>query len=179
MKRNAILGAAVLATFAWSGVARADTDNRLIDYKAFASQVVAVGKLREAHRVDEATFLEMAADPSTVILDARSREKFDLLHVMGARNLSLPDMTEDELAKVIPDKKTRILIYCNNNFLNAPDAFPSKAPSASLNLHTINALHSYGYTNVYELKPLLDVRKTKIPFEGRQAPATPGAPLEP
>jgi hypothetical protein len=35
-----------------------------------------------------------------------------------------------------------------------------------LNVHTFNVLHTYGYTNVHELKPLLDVRTTKIPFAG-------------
>jgi Rhodanese-like domain len=153
----------------WPGATAADTDNRLIDYKAFTSQVAAVGELRQTHRVGEAEFLRMAADTATVVLDARSREKYDLLHVKGARHLSLPDMTEQDLARVIPDKQTRILIYCNNNFLNAPEAFPAKAPSASLNLHTFNALYSYGYRNVFELKPLLDIRSTKIPFEGTQA----------
>jgi hypothetical protein len=32
------------------------------------------------------------------------------------------------------------LIYCNNNFLNAPGAFPLNAPSASLNILTVNVL---------------------------------------
>lgn len=147
----------------------ADKDNRLIDYKLFESQVMVVGDLRETHRVSEAEFLRMAADSATVILDARSRDKYELLHVKGARNLSLPDMTEEELARIIPNKQTRILIYCNNNFLNSPTAFPSKAPSASLNLHSYNALYSYGYRNVFELKPLLDIRTTKIVFEGSEA----------
>jgi hypothetical protein len=143
--------------------------NRLIDYGAFQSQVAAVGEIRQARRLGEKEFLRMAADPATVIFDARSAEKFNLLHVKGAKNLSLPDITEAELAKIIPSKNARVLIYCNNNFLNAPGAFPSKAPSASLNLHTFNALYSYGYTNVYELGPLIDVHDTAIPFEGRNA----------
>jgi hypothetical protein len=151
------------------GATAADTDNRLIDYKAFASQVAEVGEMRQTHRVSEAEFLRMAADTSTVILDARSQEKFEMLHVKGALHLSLPDMTEADLARIIPDKNTRILIYCNNNFLNSPAAFPAKAPSASLNLHTFNALYSYGYRNVFELKPLLDIQKTKIPFAGTLA----------
>ena len=84
-------------------------------------------------------------------------------------DMSLPDMTVDDLARVIPSKSTRILIYCNNNFLNEPDAFRSKNLRASLNVYTFNVLHSYGYTNVYELGPLLDIEKTRIPFEGQLA----------
>lgn len=140
-------------------------DNPLIDYGAFQSGVERVGQVRENLRLTEREFLRMARDPSTVILDARSAEKFALLHVRGAKNLSLPDITEEELAKIIPAKSTRILIYCNNNFLNEPRAFPSKNLSASLNVYTMNVLFAYGYTNVYELGPLIDIRKSIIPFE--------------
>jgi rhodanese-like protein len=143
--------------------------NPLIDYAAFQQQVLRVGQLRATRRVSEYEFIRMAADPQTIVLDARSAEKFAMLHVKGARNLSLPDMTEQDLAQVIPSKSTRILIYCNNNFLNQQDAFRSKVAPASLNIHTFNALYAYGYTNVYELGPLLDIRRTLIPFEGQLA----------
>jgi rhodanese-related sulfurtransferase len=143
--------------------------NRLIDYGSFQAQVASVGELRESRRITEQEFIRMAQDPATVILDARSAEKFALLHIKGARNLSLPDITEEELARIIPAKTTRILIYCNNNFLNEPRAFPTKLPSASLNIHTANVLHAYGYTNVYELGPLIDIGKAKLQFSGSQA----------
>ena len=146
-----------------------DIPNRLIDYDKFQSEVSALRKLRDTHRVTEAQFARMARQPGTVILDARSAAKFALLHVKGARNLSLPDITADELAKVIPTKDTRVLIYCNNNFLNAPEAFPSKLPSASLNVHTMSMLYAYGYTNVYELGPLIDIRRSTLEFAGRLA----------
>jgi len=90
--------------------------------------------------------------------------------VACARNLSLPDITAEELAKIIPSKSTRVLIYCNNNFLEEPRAFPSKALSASLNVYTFNVLYAYGYTNVYELGPLIEMDKTRMPFEGELAP---------
>lgn len=144
----------------------AEIPNRLIDYPAFERNVEKVGRLRAQRRVTEDEFIRMAADPKTVILDARSAERFQLLHVRGARNLSLPDITAEELARVIPSKSTRVLIYCNNNFLNEPSAFATKIPSASLNIHTFNVLYSYGYTNVYELGSLIDIRSAKLKFEG-------------
>ncbi len=64
-----------------------------------------------------------------------------------------------------------MLIYCNNNFEHEERAFARKLSSAALNVHTFNVLHAYGYTNVHELKPLLDVRTTKIPFAGTTADA--------
>ena len=108
----------------------------------------------------------MSRETDTIIFDARSDTKYRLLHVKGAKHLSLPDVTAAELAKLIPSKTTRILIYCNNNFENEPEAFPTKAFRASLNLYTFNTLYSYGYTNVYELGPLIDVKASKIPFNG-------------
>jgi hypothetical protein len=127
---------------------------------------LAVSKLREERRVGEQDFIEMSREPATIVFDARSDAKFRLLHVKGARHLSLPDVTAAELARLIPSKTTRILIYCNNNFANDPEAFPTKAVRASLNLYTFNTLYSYGYTNVYELGPLIDIKSSKIPFEG-------------
>lgn len=70
--------------------------------------------------------------------DARSDSPFALLHVKGARHLSLSDVTAAELAKIIPDKSSRILIYCNNNFQNEP-----RALAASLTLYTFNTVYSY------------------------------------
>ena len=106
--------------------------------------------------------------PDTVILDARSERMFNRLHIDGAVNLSFPDFTEQELAKIIPTKDSKVLIYCNNNFTNAPASFPAKTPAASLNLHTYNALHSYGYTQIYELGPLLDASATAITLVGTE-----------
>ncbi|HEU5133780.1 MAG TPA: rhodanese-like domain-containing protein [Steroidobacteraceae bacterium] len=156
----------------FAGLASADEiPNPLIDYEAFKSGVEQVGLVRDSHRVTEIEFVRMAADPSTVVLDARSARMFKQLHVKGAKNLSLPDITEKELAKIIPSKSTRILIYCNNNFLNEPAAFPAKNLSASLNVYTMNVLFAYGYTNVYELGPLIEIQKTIIPFAGRKLAA--------
>jgi rhodanese-like protein len=140
--------------------------NKMIDYPGFLQNAETVGKLRDKHRVTEEEFIRMAKEPATVVFDARSDGKFAMFHIRGAKHLSLPDVTAEELAKVIPDKSTRILIYCNNNFVNEPTALPAKAITASLNLYTFNTLYSYGYRNVYELGPLIDVKKSALTFEG-------------
>jgi hypothetical protein len=100
-----------------------------------------------------------------VVLDARSGEKYDELHVKHAINLSFPDIAIESLKKTIPDKKARILIYCNNNFRNAEGLFPSKLPSASLNISTDIALYNYGYRNVYELRDTLELSASSLEFE--------------
>ncbi|HYR42426.1 MAG TPA: rhodanese-like domain-containing protein, partial [Terriglobia bacterium] len=101
--------------------------NRLIDYSGFLKDAGEVAKLRQERRVTEAEFVRMATDPATIVFDARTDQKYQLLHIKGAKHLSLPDVTEAELAKIIPSRTNRVLIYCNNNFENEPAAFPAKA----------------------------------------------------
>ena len=139
--------------------------NPAIDMPRFLQVATEAAEYRETHRISEDEFIRLSRLPGTVILDARSREKYDALHVKGAINLSFPDIALDSLAGALPDKNALILIYCNNNFLNAPSAFPSKLPSASLNISTYIALYDYGYRNVYELAPLLDIRSSRLEFE--------------
>jgi 3-mercaptopyruvate sulfurtransferase SseA len=165
--KSAIL-AVMLSAIAAPSLANEPIPNRLIDYQAFQKIVVESGQEREARRLTEADFLEMLSKPDVVLLDARSDSRYALLHIQGAVNLPFTEFTEAALAKIIPSKDTKVLIYCNNNFNGSPIAFASKAPSASLNLATYTSLKSYGYTNVYELGPLLDVASTKIPFAGSE-----------
>lgn len=161
MKFAAVLLVALAATAAF-----ADDGNPAIDMKGFLAASREAAAMRATHRISEDQFLRMAAEPGTIVLDARSREKFDEMHVAGAVNLSFSDITIDSLAVLIPDKTTRALIYCNNNFVNAEKPFPSKIARASLNLSTYVALYSYGYRNVYELAPQLDPATARLRFEG-------------
>jgi hypothetical protein len=144
----------------------ADTGNPAIDAGAHLANAIEALEHRSTHRIAEDEFLRLSRKPGTIVLDARSREKFAMLPVDGAINLPFPDIDVDSLARVLPDKDAVILIYCNNNFLGAPEAMPTKAPSASLNLSTFAALHGYGYRNVYELAPLVDVAETRLPLAG-------------
>jgi phage shock protein E len=141
--------------------------NPQIDYFGFVTLATNLEDTREANRVSEEEFLRLMREPGTVVLDARTPDKFANIHVKGAISLPLTDFTEEALAKAIPDKTTRILIYCNNNFANEPRNFGSKMVEVALNIQTFINLHAYGYTNVKELGPYLDVKTTKIPFEGK------------
>jgi phage shock protein E len=136
--------------------------NPNIDMDRFLELAHEAAAHRAERRVSEQAFLRMSAEPGTIVLDARSRQKFDELHIDGAVNLSFPDINAASLAALIPSKETRILIYCNNNFGGDESAFATKAPPASLNLSTYVALYTYGYRNVYELEPWLDVKTTKL-----------------
>ena len=138
--------------------------NPAIDMQAYLHVALEAARHRETHRLSEADFIKMSREPNTIILDARSAEKYAELHIKNAVNLSFPDITVDSLAELFPDKNVRILIYCNNNFSNAPKPFPTKRADASLNISTYISLYSYGYKNVYELGPLLEIDKSELQF---------------
>jgi rhodanese-related sulfurtransferase len=141
--------------------------NPSIDMPGYLAVANEAAAYRESHRVSEEEFIRMSREPNTIILDARSAAKFNELHIRGAINLSFPDIAIESLRACIPDRNTRILIYCNNNFTGNQSAFASKIARASLNLSTYIALYSYGYRNVYELAPLIDIRSAKLEFDGR------------
>ena len=136
--------------------------NPAIDMEGYLRVSGEAAKHRAERRLSEDDFIRMSREPGTVILDARSKQKFDELHIKGAINLSFPDIAVESLKQTFPDKNARILIYCNNNFQGADEPFPPKAAIASLNLSTYIALYSYGYMNVYELGPLIGVKNSKL-----------------
>jgi phage shock protein E len=139
--------------------------NPRIDMAAYLKLADEAAIHRETRRISEAEFIRMSRQPGTIVLDARSRERYEQLHVKGAVHLSFPDIAIESLAETLPDKNARILIYCNNNFENGGTAFLRKSVDLSLNLSTFIALYGYGYRNVYELGPLLDLETTRIEFE--------------
>lgn len=150
----------------FSSAAAQTIDNPAIDMEGYLRVAGEAAVHRESRRVSEGEFIRMSGEPGTIVLDARSRDRYDELHIRGAVNLDFSDITVASLRELVPDRGTRILIYCNNNFENAEGPFPTKIARASLNLSTFIALYSYGYRNVYELGPLLDVRSTKLALEG-------------
>jgi rhodanese-related sulfurtransferase len=159
--------------------------NPNIDFDGHMKLAAEAAKHREARRLTEEDFIKMSQEEGAIILDARSKEKFDILHIKGAVNLSFPDIDVESLEKHLPNKDAKILIYCNNNFIvgarpasvhvtkedlqdKASRAFPIKSFTMSLNISTYTVLYGYGYKNVYELGPLLDPTKTKIELVSTQ-----------
>jgi hypothetical protein len=158
-----------------------------VSFDDFKGLVAEVEMHRADRLVDLDTFLRMSKDPGAVILDTRSTFRFERIHVKGARHLSFPDFTQDNLGRVIPSFETTVLIYCNNNFegnqtdfaskVAIPPARPGVSPAEqfaaqakplmmALNIPTYVNLYGYGYRNVYELHELVDVNDPRITFEG-------------
>jgi rhodanese-related sulfurtransferase len=148
-----------------TGVWAEEIENEQINFTLFLSEAGEAGALREKNRVSVEDFIRMSREAGTMILDTRSKEMYDRKHLKGAVHLNFSDLTKESLGRVIPDKGTRILIYCNNNFRNNSAAFFPKSWSAALNIPTFITLYTYGYRNVYELGPIEDERDTILEFE--------------
>ena len=161
-----------------------------VSYTDFKELVDTVEAHRAERLVDLDTFLEMAKDPNTIVLDTRSAYRYARIHVDGAKHLNFSDFNQGSLAAVLPSPETRVLIYCNNNFDGNPIDFVTKvatpaslsslsndAPAMqirdqerpimmALNVPTYINLYGYGYRNVYELDELVDVSDSRIQFAG-------------
>jgi hypothetical protein len=178
------------------------------DSARFLEIANAVEETRKRNRLSEAEFAKALKEPGTIVLDARGREFYEKLHVVGAVNLPYTHFADTSLRAVIPDRSTRILIYCRNNFKNPPEdsahvpakpeAFalrviegrevevpveyePPEVPKiakAGLNIPTFITLHSYGYENVWELDDVVDPDNSLIPF-AREKPRRLDAPVDP
>ncbi len=158
-----------------------------VSFEDFKEIVTKVEAHRASRLIDLDTFLEMSKQPGVIILDSRSDFRFDRIHVKGAKHLAFTDFTQGNLARVIPNFGTTILIYCNNNFEGNQTDFTSKIalprpdPAVvltkqfaveaqplmmALNIPTYVNLYGYGYRNVYELRELVNVKDRRIEFEG-------------
>ncbi len=173
---------------AFTGVALGEKPNypiAKVNFEDFKALVAAVEPHREKRLVDLPTFIKMSKQPGAIVLDSRSAFRYERIHLKGAKHLSFTDFTQDNLAKVIPNFQTTILIYCNNNFDGNEVDFASKVAGfkpqsvvatqiatqekplmLALNIPTYINLFGYGYQNVYELHELVNVKDPRIEFEG-------------
>lgn len=114
------------------------------DYLQLANQV---NKYRKDRLITLNAFNLLAQQPNVVILDTRSDSMYNAKHVKGAIHLNFSDFTQENLARLIPDNRTCILIYCNNNFMKdslltiEDPYFPGK--SADVMPKSIGRLNSY------------------------------------
>jgi hypothetical protein len=153
-----------------------------VDFDYFVRLVAEVQKHRETRLVDFQKFNELSKEENTIILDTRSKEMYDRMHIKGAIHINFSDFTQQRLAEVIPSKDTRVLIYCNNNFYQEqlfeevfvtkevvePVSMDLMGPSKTLalNIPTYINLYGYNYRNVYELGQLVSSSNTLLELEG-------------
>lgn len=76
------------------------------------------------------------AEGGSIVIDVREPEEYEVSQVSGAINISLSTITE-EIQKVIPDKSTPIICYCNGG---------NRGSLAAVELQEL------GYTNVSSIE---------------------------
>ena len=83
---------------------------------------------------------------SVVLIDLRSKEEFARSHLRGAVNLPATDITDEGLKRLVPSPDTRIVIYCESNFIGI----------RRIMLTTMcgPAIYQLGYHNLYQLEEL-------------------------
>ena len=141
-----------------------------VDYKGFSLMTKEVDDYRKKRMITMDQFNAMSKEKGTIILDTRSARAYKGVHIKGSVHLNFSDFTADKLAKVIPDKNTRILIYCNNNFKGNVRFLESKAMPLALNIPTFINLYGYGYKNIYELSENLSVKDKRLELDGTDVP---------
>ena len=200
--KSRLFAVSLLLLIANSGLAQGTSYPKAkVSFEDFKGIVAAVEAHRASRLIDLNTFLKMSQEPGVIILDSRSDFRFDRIHIKGAKHLAFTDYTQANLAKVIPNPETKILIYCNNNFDGNQTDFATKAfvprpkPAnavanqfavqekprmMALNIPTYVNLYGYGYRDVYELHELVKVNDPRITFEGsivEQKPTPPAPPV--
>ncbi|MCR9271316.1 MAG: rhodanese-like domain-containing protein [Hyphomonadaceae bacterium] len=165
VRNSLICGLLAIATFIGIGLAanaQETPGSAEIDFAGFMDLSDEVFQLREDRLLSLEDFNQMAAAPNTIILDARSQYAYEMGHIEGAVNLPFSDFTDEKLAEVIPNKDTRVLIYCNNNFTDDVEPIPLKRVALALNIPTFINLYGYGYENIYELGVLTETTNADV-----------------
>jgi len=76
------------------------------------------------------------SNPELVIIDSRKKTEYVKGHIEGSINILNTQLTEYEMQKVLPDKSSHVLFYCNGSRCMRSSDATSKALS-------------WGYSNVY------------------------------
>lgn len=160
-----------------------------VDFDQFEALVKEVKAHRESRLISIETMNQMSQQDDVIILDARSKKMYDAKHVKGAIHLNFSDFTQASLDSILGAKDIRVIIYCNNNFLNDQIYFPTKSRSPApksvdiksiellteakpltlaLNIPTYINLYGYGYKNVYELGELISVNDRRLRLAGTE-----------
>lgn len=136
--------------------------------EAYYAQAQEIEKVRASRQLDYPTAERMLREKNTILIDARGDMEFKRLHLKGAMHLSYADMTFDKLAQVIPDKNTRVILYCDKGILIR------NTRMFALSGHAFVDMTLSGYKNLYEIRQVNEIRPYQalcqaildMPFEG-------------
>ncbi len=112
----------------------------LASYDDFKKLVLEIEPYRAKRLISLDKFLTMSKQDNVVILDTRSTARYRRKHLKGAIHLGFSDFTQQALQQLIPDKNTKILIYCNNNFEGDQVDFTSKVVTPVMPIENATSL---------------------------------------
>ena len=87
------------------------------------------------HQITQEEAKEMMDTEEVIILDVREQDEYDSGHIPDAVLLPVGTINEDTAAEVIPEKDSKVLVYCRSG---------NRSKTAS------STLVELGYTNIYE-----------------------------
>jgi hypothetical protein len=136
------------AAFAEENQSRQEMLKQLIPTDDYFKKSVEINKLRQTRQVSTSELLGMLDDKNTVILDVRGDEDFRQMHIRGSKHLSLSDMTAATLAKAVPSKTTRIVLYCDTALI----PYPTRRVAVSAQAYPL--IYQHGYEILFEVGQL-------------------------
>lgn len=145
IKYIALIIAALFIPIAASAEPKAKIEKE-IDYEAYYKKAGELNSLRKERTIGVNKLLEMKEDKKTIILDVRSKLSYECSHIDGAINIPYSDIKEGTLESIIPNKDTRVVIYCDNGI---EEMITRVMP---LSMQAFPLLYQLGYQNIYELE---------------------------
>ncbi len=115
-------------------------------YEEYHNQALDISAYRRKRQINIRELLQMKNEQNTVLIDVRNTEHYNWGHIQGAINISLTNLTRNNLKQHIDSPETRILIYCSNGL----SPIPTRA--ISLTHEAFPMIYSLGYKNIYELE---------------------------
>jgi hypothetical protein len=165
-----------------------DYSKSLVNFEHYEVLMQEIKGIRKERLISFDQLLKFQKDSKTIILDTRSKDKYEAKHIKGAINLPFTEFTTGNLRAIIPDTDTRIIIYCNNNFegdekyfsgkfftpdmqgkrtmIKGEGMFNPKTITLALNIPTYLGLYGYGYRNIYELDELVNIDDPRLILDG-------------
>jgi Rhodanese-like domain len=117
-------------------------------------------------RSTAAQVAEWIKSKEAILIDLNSADEFAVTHLEGALNLPATELTDEALAALVPDKSTRLVLYCSDTLY----------PTRRVALTTIGApaFIQLGYKNTTLLEPLYLSSDCKAANKMAKAPSVCG-----
>jgi rhodanese-related sulfurtransferase len=139
--------------------------------------------------ISTAALRQALLEPNTVVLDARPYAEFAISHIPGARSVpakagASPSRYVADVAEVIrtvPDRQSRIILYCNGLHCGRSKRFGSELAKAGypnvqryqLGIPAWRALGGVCQVEKDALLSLLEADRTAVLVDARERPASP------